>query len=310
MKNENSKNDLQLLLELLFDSHETVCSSPTVYASHSKSQFDVSTDDAFLTVNPINGFRRVADVTSFRSFLVEVDPKGWDQLNEHERSRLLDWQRSYIDRSGLPVSACIFSGNKSLHYLVVLDEPFRDNEDHKFHFRWIANVLEEVDVQAGNAIAGVRVPGHTRLETGKLQRLDSIGIRIAKTDFLAFLERHPDAKPRGKTPEQRRTSQTYAYEDHDPRPGEYGRLSRRALQFLECGAPQGEWHREFIFTVKDLKAQNYSIEEAEEMLTQIEGDLDDKDMKQLRYGYENDSFEMSFRPFENRCEGGDDGGEE
>lgn len=52
------------------------------------------------------------------------------------------------------------------------------------------------------------------------------------------------------------------------------------------------------FTVKDLKAQNYSIEEAEEMLMRIEGLLDEKDIKQLRYGYENDSFELSFRPFE------------
>lgn len=295
---ENDKFNLQQLLELLFDSHETVCSSPTVYATHSKSQFYVSTDDAFLTVNPVNGYRRVADVTAFRSFLIEVDPKQWDQLSEHERSQVLNFQKTYIERSGLPFSACIFSGNKSLHYLVVLDEPFRDYEDYKFYFRWLANILDEIDVQAGNAIAGVRVPGHLRQETGKLQKLEFIGRRIFKSDFLVFLEKHADSKPRGKTPAQQREPKIYEYEHREPQSGEYGRLSRRALQFLECGAPKGEWHREFIFTVKDLKAQNYSIEEAEEMLTQVEDHLDDKDIKQLRYGYENNSFEMSFRPFD------------
>lgn len=309
MKHENEKSDLEKMLGLLFEPHETVCASPTVYATSSKSQFDVTTEDAFLTVNPVNGFRRVADVTAFRSFLVEVDPKDWDTLNEHEKSQVLDWQRGYIQRSGLPISACIFSGNKSLHYLVVLDEPFFNNEDYKFHFRWLANVLDEVDVQAGNAIAGVRVPGHTRVETGKMQRLEFIGSRISRSAFLTFLERHLDAKPRNKKFQQYKTQRTYEYDEHEPTPGEYGRLSRRALRFLECGAPRGEWHREFIFTVKDLKAQNYSIEEAEELLIQIEGHLDDRDIKQLRYGYEDDSFEMSFRPFENEQEDESDGGD-
>ena len=55
--------------------------------------------------------------------------------------------------------------------------------------------------------------------------------------------------------------------------------------------------------------RNYTIEEAEELLTRIEGHLNDKSMKQLRYGYENDSFEMSFRPFEDIATD-EDGGEE
>lgn len=310
MKHNKETSDLQKLLDLLFNSHETVCSSPNVYATRSKSQLEVTIDDAFVTVNPVNGFRRVADVTAFRSFLVEVDPKNWDSLNEHERSQILNWQREYIKRSGLPVSACIFSGNKSLHYLIVLDVPFYDNEEYKFHFRWLANILEEIDVQAGNAIAGVRVPGHRRSETGKIQRLEFVGTRIVKSDFVAFLEKHLDAKPRSKTPQRHRTTYIHDDSDSNPQPGEYGRLSRRALRFLECGAPRGEWHREFIFTVKDMKAQNYSIEEAEAMLEQIEGHLDEKDIKQLRYGYEDDSFEMSFRPFEGSQTVEEDGGDE
>lgn len=309
MTNKNIKSELQSFLELLFDDAETVCSSPTFYATHSKSQCDVSTDDAFLTINPVNGYRRVADVTSFRTFLIEIDPKDWDQLSAHEQLQVLNWQREYVERAGLPYSACVFSGNKSFHFLVVLAEVFQNYEDYKFHFRWLANILDEVDAQAGNAIAGVRVPGHLRESSGKLQRLETIRGRIPMADFLAFLEKHPDAKPRTKEPAEQHRSKPYEYPEVPSRPGEYGRLSRRALLFLENGAPKGEWHREFIFTVKDLKAQNYTIEEAEELLTRIEGHLNDKSMKQLSYGYENDSFELSFRPFEDLYSENEEGAE-
>lgn len=307
MKNQNYQDDLQSLLNLMFDEGETVCSSPTVYATPSKNQSEVSSDDAFLTINPISGFRRVADVTAFRSFLVEIDPKNWDQVDEHQRSQLLEYQKEYVRNSGLPYSASIFSGNKSFHFLIVLTEPFRTHEEYKLHFQWLANVLNEVDAQTGNAIVGVRVPGHFRCETEKLQRLDTIKNRVTREEFLAFLQRHPEARPleRKVLPNVERRASDYPV--FVPREGEYGRLSQRTSFFLQAGAQQGEWHREFTLAVKDLKAQNYTIEEAEALLADIGGFLDEKSIKQLRYGYENFDWEMSFRPFENASVSGKGG---
>ncbi|MBX9766965.1 MAG: hypothetical protein K2X47_06820 [Bdellovibrionales bacterium] len=299
MNNQICKNDLQTLLSLIFDEDETVCSSSTVFATPSKSQSEVSAEDAFLTINPVKGFRRLADVTAFRSFLVEIDPKGWDQVDAHEQKRLLEWQTEYIRRSGLPYSASIFSGNKSIHFLVVLDEPFQNHDEYKFHFRWLSNILGEVDVQAGNAIIGVRVPGHVRSDTGKMQRLDCVKGRVPREEFLAFLEKHSDARPRVSQPFIKSGTQIRQCLETTPQEGAYGRLNRRTLFFLMAGAPEGEWHGEFRLAVKDLKAQNYSIEEAEAHLTRIEGYLDTTDKKQIRYGYENFDWEMGFRPLEN-----------
>ncbi|MER2511846.1 MAG: hypothetical protein ABTQ25_05390 [Nitrosomonas ureae] len=302
MKNQNCQDELQSLLNLMFDKGETVCSSPTVYATPSKNQSEVSTDDAFLCINPISGFRRVADVTAFRSFLIEIDPKNWDQVEEHQRTQLLEYQKAYVKNSDLPYSASIFSGNKSFHFLIVLSEPFRAHEEYKLHFQWLANVLTEVDAQAGNAIVGVRVPGHVRHETEKLQRLDTIKNRVTREEFLAFLQRHPEARPRERKVSPSIERRTPDYPVFVPREGEYGRLSHRTSFFLQAGAQQGEWHREFTLAVKDLKAQNYTIEEAEVLLTDIDGFLDENSVKQLRYGYESFDWEMSFRPFENACD--------
>ena len=79
-------------LGLLFNPGETICVSPNKFGYHSvpltsidqgihlispredKAPITIAEKDINLVaINPINGFRRDANVTSFRSFLVEVD---------------------------------------------------------------------------------------------------------------------------------------------------------------------------------------------------------------------------------------------
>lgn len=292
--NDQYDSDLVRLLGLMFDPGESVCASSTVYASESVQQSEVTTDHALLAVNPISGRKRVADVTSFRTFLVEVDPPDWDSLDWNERLVCLQAQYEYVANSGLPFSACIFSGNKSYHFLVVLEEPFESQSDYRFHFRWIANILTDIDRQTGSGIHAVRVPGHVRKETGQIQRLKEIRGRIRRSDLLDFLNKHPSAKPVEIKERSSRLPQT---EYLPPVPGEYGRLSGRTLIFLAAGADKGCWHEEFRLAVKDLKAQGYSMGDAHALLERIEGHLDDTSRTQLRYGYNNSNWEMSFRPF-------------
>lgn len=296
--------DLARLLNLMFNPGETVCSSSTVYASESKQQSEVTTDEALLAVNPINGWKCVAGVTAFRTLLVEVDPPEWDSLEWSEKLECLRKQYDYIANSGLPFSACIYSGNKSYHFLLVMDRPFESQEDYRFHFRWVANILPAIDRQTGSGIHSVRVPGHVRKETGQLQRLKEIRGRIERSDLLDFLNKHPSAKP----VEIKMCTTRLPQAEHSPlAPGEYGRLSGRTLFFLATGADKGYWHEEFRLAVKDLKAQGYSREDAHALLERIEGHLDETSRSQLRYGYDNSNWEMSFRPFtaiDNDEEGG------
>lgn len=83
--------------------------------------------------------------------------------------------------------------------------------------------------------------------------------------------------------------------DDDSCPALRGRLSRRTVRFLASGAPDGEWHSEYVLACKDMKAQGYDIEGAKEMLLSITGKLTRDDMYQLKYAYSNNRFNFSYR---------------
>ena len=111
-------------LSTLFMPGEEVCFSPDKYARKSvpweslgpemvlESQGEkvkekyrytkVSEDDIILVaINPIKGEKEDANVTAFRTFLVEIDD---GDIYE---------QKQYIDVLKMPYSVCVFSGNKS-----------------------------------------------------------------------------------------------------------------------------------------------------------------------------------------------------
>jgi hypothetical protein len=74
-----------------------------------------------------------------------------------------------------------------------------------------------------------------------------------------------------------------------------GKLSLRTKSFLSNGTTKGHWHAEFILACKDLKAQRFTVEEAEELLSRITGHLTKDDLHQLEYAFRNNQFEMSYR---------------
>lgn len=77
----------------------------------------------------------------------------------------------------------------------------------------------------------------------------------------------------------------------------FGQLSNRTREFLDKGAPEGQWHLEFIIAARDIKAQGYSLQEAGTMLSQITGQLDSKhDLNQLRYIYSENTHDFEYRP--------------
>ncbi|WP_214676866.1 hypothetical protein, partial [Escherichia coli] len=63
-----------------------------------------------IAINPIKGWRRDDQVTAFRTFLIELDDGS------------LEEQSKYVKEMDMPFTACIFSGNKSLHFAITLDQ--------------------------------------------------------------------------------------------------------------------------------------------------------------------------------------------
>lgn len=198
---------MEKLLELLFNRGETFCVSPNKFGYHSISSMDFWNGEFKLTpppsedyvlepiwtsaqeiqlvaLNPINGFRRDENATSYRSFLVELDDGS------------LKDQYDYIKALGMPYSACIFSGSKSLHYAITLDEDLPNEDIYRFYIEWVLKIVSKADQKTKNPSRSIRFAGNIRKETGKEMKLIEIKERVKLQDLMSWLSRHPDKDPR------------------------------------------------------------------------------------------------------------------
>lgn len=203
----------QELLNLMFRPGETVCVSHNKYGYHSiplenalngvatlvspnpDYPFEKVDTDSLLLValNPIKGWRDDASVTAYRSFLIEMD---YGPLAE---------QLAYADKIGLPYSAVVFSGSKSLHFLITLDQDLPSYEVYYLMAEWTLAIASAADQNTKNPSRSIRIPGALR-EPGKKQLIVKMKGQTKMADFAAWLAQHPDAKP--KPPEKRQVSST------------------------------------------------------------------------------------------------------
>jgi len=300
----NKNPELDQFLELMFDPGEMVCAAPDRFVIEPKQQSEVTINDAFITINPVRGDRKKDNVTAFRAFLLEIDPVGWVEMSDTERAQSLEEQKQYMAK--VPWSACIYSGNKSYHFLVVLDRPL-SQEGHAIYADYFRHLLTKIDPGVKNAVTGVRVPGHLREETGLEQELIEIRPRISLSDLFSWFDSFGSgvlAKVEDKIYKPRRYESTGL---EAPEGDERGRLNRRTRQFLEEGVPQdSNWHTERNLAALDLMSQNYPIEEAEEMISNVTGYLDDQDLYQIKWCFDNGKA-ADFRPKKKSAsEGGQD----
>lgn len=191
-------------LKLFFNPNETICISPSKYAYHSISQSDLLFPEVTLesqnemrdryivptssmtlcAINPISGDRNDSNVTAFRNFLIEIDDGDvWSQ-------------RNYINSLKMPYSICVFSGNKSLHYGICLEESLPDIEVWRIINKWALNIASKADQNTVNPSRSIRVPGAMRLDGKKLeQKLIEIKGRISLDCMLEWLGEYPEKNP-------------------------------------------------------------------------------------------------------------------
>lgn len=190
------------LLKLMFREGETICVSDSKYGYHSvplenawkdpvtlfspnpeiQLQFVKSETLNLVALNPIKGFREDMNCTAFRNFMVEMDTGPLDQ------------QLKYIKSSGMPYSACMFSGNKSLHFLISLDKDLPNESTWRLLAEWTLNVVPLADPATKNPSRSIRMPDALR-EGNKKQRLVEFKGTVKLEDLANWLRKWPSAKP-------------------------------------------------------------------------------------------------------------------
>ncbi len=200
--------DALKLVKLMFNENEYICLSDSRYAYvslpikvgtsqkipliSSNSSIQPKTVDGskliLMSINPMkeNANRQDSSVSAFRSFLVEMDIGDIrEQLNT-------------ITRYGLPFSAQIFSGSKSVHTVITLSEDLKTEKSYRYIANWIFNIIVYADRNCGNVSRSVRIPNAIRPETGKEQSLVSLKERVSHEELFKWLNKFEHLRPKAK----------------------------------------------------------------------------------------------------------------
>lgn len=189
----------QSLLKLLFNEGESICVSNNKFAYHSiplnnafSGNINLYYEDKpikscessnliLCAMNPINGIRNDQNVTAFRSFLIEID---FGSIPD---------QVATIAHTKMPFSAQIFSGSKSVHTVITLDEDLPDRKAYDFVAEWLFKIMTMADKNCANPSRSVRIPGAYRAE-GK-QRLIKLRKRISHAELFKWLNQYEHLRP-------------------------------------------------------------------------------------------------------------------
>lgn len=196
--------DFKHLLDLAFLPDERCCVSDSQYSYHSVPISELSTgqitlvspnesvinraidvnDLVFLAINPMKeGFRKDQTVDKYRNFLFEID------------QGTIVSQLDYCNNLGLPTSCAVFSGNKSVHFLVSLDQDI-DEKAYRYFYEWALNIGTLFDQSVKTPSKSIRIPGNTRPDTKKEQKLIYIRDKVKLDNFLEWLNKYENCKPK------------------------------------------------------------------------------------------------------------------
>lgn len=194
-------------LSALFDPGEEVCFSPNKYAYKSipwqslgpdmilesqgenvkeQYRFKRVSEDQIISVgiNPIKGDKADANVTAYRTFLIEIDDGDVYQ------------QKEYIEALKMPYTVCVFSGNKSLHYGITLNTDLPSEVVWRDFNEWILRIVSRADQQNKNPTKSIRFPGNKRPDGKRLfQTLVDIRDRVDVGVLTEWLNRYPSLNP-------------------------------------------------------------------------------------------------------------------
>lgn len=179
------------VLKLLFKPNEQTCAGNAFETK--LSYVENLTDAEFFSINPLRESRKDLNVTEFRNFLFEMDNMPLEQ------------QHTIIEASKVPLTSVVFSGSKSYHVIISLEQPLYAKPHtvegvnaYKAAWKSIASYLatewgisqKEFDTSCQNPSRFSRFPGHVR-DNGNEQKQVSIGALWTSERLEEVLKKGP-----------------------------------------------------------------------------------------------------------------------
>lgn len=277
--------------ECLFNEDEAVCFSNTPRGTTVTPLLEAQNEDfiehAFVSINPLHSDKdmnpteiwhcervpRRADhnVVVYRNILVEMDTMP------------LEKQLDYMNQISFPFSTCVFSGNKSYHFIISLKEPLATRREYNDLVLRIYKAvgLDYIDPTCKNPSRFSRIPGHFREDTEKEQTLISVMGRLSIVDIEAWL------LSRGIAPIEENPWEDITY--RSLRKKDFSSLSGFTKNFLQTGASLTTgWNIALFKAAADFCRNGWSEEEARDELMKITGILDLTDEKTIRSAFANE----------------------
>jgi len=248
------------LFKTLFNDHEKVCFAMNPYGTAISDWHDIlRLEDAmkpeFFCINPLHTSRKDINCTAYRNFLIEFD------------SLSLQKQMKLIEDIGLPYSTCVYSGSKSFHFIISLENELPDIEAFREMKNRIYSALKDCDKSTGNPSRLSRMPNAMRGSTGKTQSLVRLNGRVPTEKMETWLDSRGCKSP---TPEQKververlverkiKNKQQQIERSNDPDWFNEIFLNRWTKHFLANGAKTGDTHRHIIMAACDFFKNGFS----------------------------------------------------
>lgn len=168
---------------ILFNENETVCTSHTVFETKLTLR-DERKASQFFVINPVVEKRTDNNVTALRNLVFECDT-----LSKPEQLVLV------IKNLKMPFSTLVYSGNKSFHWIISLEEQIESRELYDYLWQWIANIIGFADPATKNPARLSRYPNYVRPDTGKIQKLLILKKRVAFDELESWLANFKDKEP-------------------------------------------------------------------------------------------------------------------
>jgi len=239
-------------LEALFDAEEFVCSADNPFETKVTKLEGVSRDDAYITLNPLRGESSRADKNTdkFRNFLVEFD------------DLILDKQLLHVEEIGMPFTTCVFSGNKSFHFVISLQDPLQDRKEYDRLVRWLYAAVPDADPSCKNPSRFTRLGGGTH-KNGTKQDIEQLRGRVSQEELVAWLSsRCEQPACVSRSAKQLADDEFFAIQ----KTGYRAKLHKATIGFCKTGGRKGFRHKNVFIAACNMRDCYYTIDEAKFLL--------------------------------------------
>jgi hypothetical protein len=229
--------------EILFNPGESACYAENMYGTNVYPVEQIPDNTEFYSLNPLAEHRMDCNVTAHRNFLIEID------------SLPLEEQIPYIKSFAMPCSMVTFSGSKSYHFVIALEQSLPSRKAYSYVATWLHNIIKQADHSTKNPSRLTRLPGAIRSEKQVEQKLMYLGKRISLEEFASFLNKYPDCRP------VERPKAVRKFEDH-----QRGELNKFTKWYLNGEAEVNTRNWKLFQAAIDFASCNYTLDETLDQL--------------------------------------------